>query len=92
MSDPDIRAVVVLEIDIPSLEYFSCPMMIDGEAYDGRIILRGKAINAGSTFEADIKFLDAIRAMPNLVIGKELFLWHGRVIGRAEVSRIYPNR
>lgn len=60
--------------------YYSCPLFIDGEGFDCRILLSGQQLCLGKTYELPIKFLYPKDALPKLSIGKKIALWEGRCI------------
>ncbi len=69
-------------------EYFSCPLMVDGEAFDCRLDLRGKTLELGQTYDVAIKFLRPDLALASLGIGKAVTLWERKIIATGTVLSI----
>jgi hypothetical protein len=69
---------------------FGCPVFIDGEAFDCRILLEGKTLELGGTYKLPIKFLFPDLALPKLSVGKSVTLWEGKDIAIGKVLLIGP--
>ena len=71
-----------------SLSYYSAPMLIDNQYFDCRIILDGKGIVLGKHYELPITFLCRDDALQRITLGKEVSLWEGKIIAKAEIIDI----
>lgn len=61
-------------------QFYACPLLVDDEAFDGRLLLDGKRLELGKGYELPVKFLNRDLALQKLVSGKEVHLWEGRVV------------
>lgn len=68
--------------------FYACPLMVDGKAYDCRFLIGDKELELGKYYEIPVKFLDKNLALPNLSIGKKITLWEGKEVADGEVTRI----
>jgi hypothetical protein len=71
-------------------EFYSCPMLIDGEGFDCRLMIKGLELLPGTWLEVPVKFLNRDLAISNLSIGKAVVLWEGKDIADGVVTRIIP--
>jgi hypothetical protein len=69
-------------------EFYACPLFVDNEGFDCRLLLRGARLELGSTYEVPVKFLNRDLALPRLAIGKEVLLWEGKNVGRGNIVKI----
>lgn len=69
-------------------DFYGCPLMVDGKAYDCRLLIGDKEIELGKYYEIPVKFLDKDLALPNLSIGKSIILWEGKEIANGQVIKI----
>lgn len=69
---------------------YGCPIMInDNQGFDCRFVLDGHTIfELGDEYEIPVKFLNPEKALKNLQVGKEVFLWEGKKIGLGTVKEI----
>ena len=70
--------------------FYSCPMFVDGEAFDCRLFLFGKRLELGEYYDVPIKLLHREMALSKLVIGKGIVLWEGKDIATGHVVAL-PN-
>lgn len=63
-------------------------LMVDGKAYDCRLLIGDKEIELGKYYEVPVIFLHQELALPNLSIGKSITLWEGKEAAVGEVTRI----
>jgi len=70
------------------LDYYACPMMIDGNAFDCRIYHQKKDLALGEVYELPVKFLDPQNAMCHMAVGKDLTLWEGKQVAVGKVVRL----
>lgn len=66
-------------------DFHGCVLLIDGEAFDCRLILRGRRLELGETYEVAVKFLNRDLVAPKLAVGKPLSLWEGKEIATGTV-------
>jgi hypothetical protein len=66
---------------------YGCPLVVDGEAFDCRLMLAGQKLELGKTYEIPVKFLNPDLALPKLSIGKAITLWEGKEIASGQVLR-----
>lgn len=64
---------------------FSCPLFVDGEAFDCRLLITNQTLKLGGTYELPIKFLRSDLALPRLLLGKSVTLWEGKDIATGEI-------
>lgn len=64
---------------------YSCPMLIENEAFDCRIDLEGKTLELGSTYEVPVRFLAPDVAVPKLRPHMRVRLWEGFPVADAEI-------
>ncbi len=69
-------------------EFYACPLFIDGEAYDCRLLIKGMKLELGRSYEVPIKFLNRDLVVPKLFIGKCVILWEGKDVADGKVTRI----
>lgn len=69
---------------------FGCPMFIDGEGFDCRLLLDGLVLQPGKLYKVPVKFLRRDYADARLHVGMPLTLWEGRTIAIGTISRVYP--
>ena len=75
----------IIILDIP----YGCPLLVDNEAFDCRILIKNKTLFLGETYELPIKLLSPELAFPRLFPGKTVKLWEGKDIASGEVLRVY---
>jgi hypothetical protein len=66
---------------------FGCPLFVDGEAFDCRVLVLNRTLELGSTYELPIKFLRPDLALLKLSVGKSITLWEGKDIANGKVVR-----
>jgi len=69
---------------------FGCPIFIDGEGFDCRLLLDGLVLQPGKLYEVPVKFLRRDYADERLHVGTPITLWEGRTIASGTISRVYP--
>ena len=65
--------------------FYACPLFVDGEAFDCRLLLSGKRLELGEYYEVPVKFLYRDLAIPKLVAGKEVVLWEGKDVANGSI-------
>jgi hypothetical protein len=69
-------------------DFYACPLFIDGEAYDCRLLIKGMELELGRSYEVPVKFLNRDIVLPKLHIGTSIILWEGKDVGDGKVTRI----
>ena len=69
-------------------DFYGCPLMVDGKAYDCRLLIGDKEIELGKYYELPVKFLDRDLALPNLAVGKNITLLEGKEVAEGQVIKI----
>ena len=69
-------------------QFYGCPLFVDNEAFDCRLLLEGRRLELGTTYEVPVKFLFPELALPKLAVGKEVLLWEGRNVARGQVIEL----
>jgi hypothetical protein len=67
---------------------YGCPLSVDGKKFDCRMVLDGKTLKLGETYELLVEFLWPDLALPELSPGKDISLWEGREIATGRVLRL----
>jgi len=67
---------------------YACPMMIDGEGFDCRLMIDNMELLAGTWYDVPVKFLNKKWAIPRLSVGKKVVLWEGKDVADGVVARI----
>lgn len=67
---------------------YACPLFVENEGFDCRLLLDGRRFELGSTYEVPVKFLYSEMVLPKLAAGKEVFLWEGRNVARGHVVKV----
>ena len=66
---------------------YGCPLFVEGEAFDCRLLVNPQTLHLGETYELPVKFLNPDLALPKLSPGKAVRLWEGKDIATGEVVR-----
>jgi len=69
-------------------QFYACPLFVDSEGLDCRLLLEGRRLELGSTYEVPVKFLYRELALPKLAVGKDVLLWEGRNVAKGRVVKI----
>lgn len=69
-------------------QFYACPLFVEGEGFDCRLLLGGRRLELGTTYEVPVKFLYRELALPKLTVGKDVLLWEGRNVAKGEVVKI----
>jgi len=67
---------------------YGCPLFVEGEAFDCRLLVRAQTLELGNAYELPIKFLNPRAALSKLSPGKPVILWEGKRIATGEVVRL----
>ncbi|MDC2860799.1 MULTISPECIES: hypothetical protein [unclassified Delftia] len=68
--------------------FYGCPLFIDNEAFDCRLLLDGKRLELGEYYEIPIKFLFPEFALPLIQEGMNITLWEGKTVATAKIIKI----
>jgi hypothetical protein len=68
---------------------YGCPMIIDGEAFECRLLLDQSSLQLGETYEIKVKFMNPDIVLPKLSIGKEFTLWEGKTIAKGQIKQLF---
>lgn len=60
-------------------------MLIDGDYWDCRLLLDGRAVELGKWYDFGVTFLSPQSVLPLLSKGKTFKLWHGREVAEGSV-------
>lgn len=69
-------------------DFYACPLILDREAYDCRLVIEGKTLELGYPYEVPVKFLNWERIKPHLVVGANIVLWEGKDVAHGWVTKI----
>ena len=67
---------------------YGCPLFVNGEAFDCRLLLTNQTLELGEIYELPVKFMRADLALPKLSVGKSVTLWEGKEIAIGKVVRL----
>lgn len=71
--------------------HYSCPLFIDGEGFDCRLILEGRKIVLGAWYRLPVKFLNLNLVAPRLLTGKSITLWEGKPVAAGKIVEVLPS-
>ena len=66
-------------------DYYGYPFIVDGEAFDCRLMLSGCRLELGKTYQVPVKFMNWQLVRPRLSEGKSFILWEGKDIAIGKV-------
>lgn len=69
-------------------DFYGCPLIIDNEAYDCRLLIKDTTIELGQFYEIPVKLLNRGLALPKLYVGKKIMLWEGKEVADGEIIKI----
>lgn len=67
--------------------FYGCPLFVEGEAFDCRVLVNFRTLELGKTYELPVKFLKPEFALLKLSPGKSIRLWEGKDIAIGEVVK-----
>jgi hypothetical protein len=67
---------------------YACPFLVDGEGFDSRLLLAGRRLELGETYEVPVKFLNPPKVLPHLTEGTAFILWEGKDVATGSVIAI----
>lgn len=68
--------------------FYGCPMFVDGEGFECRLLLEGQVLQLGESYEVEVKFMNPDLVRPKLSPGKSVSLWEGREVAKGKVLRL----
>ncbi len=71
--------------------FYSCPLFIDGEGFDCRVLLGNQKIELGEWYRLQVQFLNRNFVVPKLAPGKLITLWEGKDVASGEVLEVLPD-
>jgi hypothetical protein len=69
-------------------EFYACPMFVEGEGFDCRLLLAGVTLELGQWYEVPVKFMNKDLIVSKLKVGTTVSLWEGKDIAEGEVLRL----
>ncbi len=69
-------------------DYYGCPFMVDNEAFDCRLLLHGRDLELGKTYQVPVTFMNWQLVRPRLSVGKAFMLWEGKHVATGKVVRL----
>jgi len=69
-------------------DYYGCPFIVDGEAFDCRLLLSSRRLELGKTYQVPVKFMNWQLVRPRLSEGKAFILWEGKAVATGKVVRL----
>jgi hypothetical protein len=70
-------------------DFYACPFLIDGKGFDCRLLLVGRRLELGETYEVPVKFLNLQEILPYLAEGQSFVLWEGKDVANGTVMSIH---
>lgn len=67
---------------------YGCPLFVDGEGFECRLLLGGQTLQLGETYEVPVKFMNPEIVLSKLAIGKSITLWEGKDVATGKVVRL----
>jgi hypothetical protein len=69
-------------------DFYACPFLIEGKGFDSRLLLGGRRLELGETYEVPVKFLNSQKVLPHLTKGKSFILWEGKDVASGSIISI----
>lgn len=69
-------------------DFYACPMILNGKAFDCRLLIKNIPIELGQNYEIPVKFLNKELAITSLYVGMEITLWEGKEVATGQVVQI----
>ena len=71
--------------------FYSCPLFIDGEGFDCRLLLDDQILDFGVRSEVPVRFLYRDKAMPRMELGAQVHLWEGRNVAEGKIIQVFES-
>ncbi|MFA7062024.1 MAG: hypothetical protein WC156_14550, partial [Pedobacter sp.] len=68
--------------------YYACPLIVDDEGFDCRLLLSGRHLELGKTYQVPVKFMNWQLVQPRLHEGKSFILWEGKDVATGIIMHI----
>lgn len=69
-------------------DFYACPFLVEGKGFDSRLLLAGRRLELGETYEVPVKFLNPQKVLPYLTEGQAFILWEGKDVAAGSVISI----
>jgi len=69
-------------------DYYACPLFVDGEGFECRLLIDGKTLALGQWYELPVKFMNKELVVPKLSVGKVVTLWEGKDVGLGKILKL----
>src|SRR5688500_17145122 len=66
-------------------EVYGCPLFVEDEGFDCRLLLHGVRLELVDVYEVDVMFLTRDVIISRLSIGKEVLVWERKNVGVVHV-------
>ena len=70
------------------VDYYACPCVIEGKAFDCRLLLGKRRLELGEIYEVPVKFMNWQLVGPKLHEGVSFALWEGKDVATGKVLRL----
>lgn len=95
-TDPDLIAEIKFFLpfqgerrtDPKPSKFYACPLFINGNGFDCRILTNEKVIHLGTSYQFPIVFLDWDFASPHMNVGTQFVIWEGKNIGEGRILEV----
>jgi hypothetical protein len=78
-----------MPIGLSKVPFYSCPLLVNGQAFDCRIFLDNKVLKLGEVYKLPVKFMNPELVLSLLSIGKYVTLWEGKEVADGKVLEIF---
>lgn len=68
---------------------YGCPLFVNGEAFDCRLLLTNQTLELGKVYELPVKFMRPDLVLPKLSVGEPVTFWEGKEIALGKVVRLF---
>lgn len=69
-------------------DFYSCPMFIDEEGFDCRLLVKGMLIELGQWYEVPVVFMNRDLVLSKLNVGKVVTFWEGKTVGVGKILKL----
>lgn len=69
-------------------KFYTCPLFVEGNGFDCRILTNEKIIHLGTTYQFSIVFLNWDFASPHMKAGTQFLMWEGKNIGEGRILEV----
>jgi len=68
--------------------FYACPLFVEGQGFDCRLLLEGRCLELGNVYEVPVKFMNSELALAKLAKGTGISLWEGRSVATGRILEI----